>query len=55
MYHNQNKQKFHGYQSASEKTDRLSAAVGEASADFCGYKVLHGQCNRSQQPLISVF
>jgi hypothetical protein len=24
--------------------------VGEVSANFCGYRVQHGQCNRSPQP-----
>jgi hypothetical protein len=36
-------------------TDRLTAAIGEVSADLFGYGVLHGQSNRSLRPLISVF
>jgi hypothetical protein len=35
--------------------NRLTAAAGEDSANFCRYKVLRGQWNGSLQLLISVF
>jgi hypothetical protein len=35
-------------------TDRETSPAGEASADFCGQRVLRGQCNGSLRSLISV-
>jgi hypothetical protein len=36
-------------------TNRAAVGVGEVSVNFCGYRVLRGQRNRSLSLLISVF
>jgi hypothetical protein len=49
------KQKKRGFGPIANYADRATAACCRSSANFCGWKVLRGQRNRSTRSLVSVF